>query len=164
MSVSKRDPDPIKISREGGSFALKTRLLLPHPPAEVFPFFSDARNLEKITPPWLKFKILSSLPVDMRTGAKIEYRLRLHGLPLRWRTEITAWDPPHRFVDEQRRGPYRTWVHEHTFRESDGGCEMQDSVKYAVFGGGLVNSLFVKNDVRRIFEYRAQALAEIFRI
>lgn len=150
------------MSRDGDFFVLRARLFLPQARESVFPFFADARNLESITPPWLKFRILSPLPIPMCAGARIEYRLHLHGLPLRWQTEITVWEPPHRFVDEQRRGPYRRWVHEHTFIESGGGCEMQDSVRYAVFGGALVNALFVKNDVKRIFEYRARTLTNIF--
>ena len=152
----------LTMGRDGAFFVLRARLFLPLAPEAVFPFFADARNLESITPPWLHFEILSPLPVRMRTGAGIEYRLRLHGLPLRWHTEITAWDPPHRFVDEQRRGPYRTWVHVHTFSEIRGGCEMRDDVTYSVFGGRLANALFVKNDVRRIFEYRAKTLTDIF--
>ena len=149
---------------ESGFFFLKTRLFLPLAPTMVFPFFADARNLESITPPWLKFRILSPYPVIMCTGARIEYRLRLHGLPLRWESEITLWDPPHRFVDEQRRGPYRTWIHEHAFRERNGGCEMEDYVRYMVAGGRWVNSLIVKNDVLRIFQYRAQTLKKIFHV
>jgi len=166
MSASSREPGSTKhffMGRADGYFVLRTCLWLPQTPASVFPFFADARNLGHITPPWLNFEILSPLPVSMRVGAKIEYRLRLHGLPLRWLTEITAWDPPHRFVDAQRRGPYRTWVHAHSFIESGGGCEMWDDVKYSVFGGSLVHSFFVKRDVRRIFEYRAQKLKAIFR-
>ncbi len=152
----------ISIEREDGFFVLRTRLFLPRPAEMVFPFFADARNLERMTPPWLHFKILSPLPVSMRTGATIDYRLRLHGFPLRWQSEITAWDPPHRFVDEQRRGPYHVWIHEHTFRERSGGCEMEDCVRYAVPGGRLVNSLFVKRDVQRIFRFRAQTLKDLF--
>ena len=166
MSASSREPGRTEhffMGRADGYFVLRTCLWLPQTPASVFPFFADARNLGHITPPWLNFEILSPLPVSMRVGAKIEYRLRLHGLPLRWMTEITAWDPPHRFVDAQRRGPYRTWVHTHSFIESGGGCEMWDDVKYSVFGGSLVHSFFVKRDVRRIFEYRAQKLTAIFR-
>lgn len=91
--------------RENGLFTLKTEMILPGPPANVFPFFADTGNLEKITPPWLRIEILTPLAIDMRIAALIEYRLRLHGIGLRWQTEITAWDPSHRFVDEQRRSP-----------------------------------------------------------
>ncbi|MBN2242852.1 MAG: SRPBCC family protein [Acidobacteria bacterium] len=139
-------------------------MFLPRLPEAVFPFFADAGNLERITPPWLHFEILSPSPVTMQAGATIDYRLRLHGWPLHWQTIITAWDPPHRFVDEQRRGPYRVWIHEHTFRESAGGCEMEDYVKYGVFGGRLANFLLVRRDVKRIFQYRKQELMNIFNI
>ena len=151
------------MGREGEFFVLRTHLFLPRKLGRVFPFFADARNLEKITPPWLHFEILSPLPASMRNGATIDYRLRLHGWPLHWQSEITAWDPPRRFVDEQRRGPYRAWIHEHTFRECDGGCEMEDYVKYAVSGGMLIHALFVKNDVMRIFQFRARTLRTVFR-
>src|SRR5579871_5848818 len=86
---------------------------LPRPLEEVFPFFADAGNLPILTPPWLHFHILTTRPIEMRRGALIDYRLRIHGLPIRWQSEIVEWDPPHRFVDEQRRGPYRLWHHEH---------------------------------------------------
>lgn len=141
---------------------LRTEILLPRPREEVFGFFADAGNLQAITPDWLHFRILTPRPIEMRPGALIEYRLRLHGLPLRWKTGITAWDPPHRFVDEQLRGPYRLWVHEHTFQEVDGGTLVGDYVRYAVLGGTMVNRLFVEGDVRRIFEFRQERLRERF--
>jgi ligand-binding SRPBCC domain-containing protein len=109
-----------------------------------------AGNLETLTPPWLRFEILTPLPIQMRRGTLIEYRLRLHGIPFRWQSEITAWEPPQRFVDEQRRGPYRQWIHEHTFTERDAGSEVRDFVRYSVLGGCLVDFLFVQHDVRRI--------------
>ncbi|HYG63160.1 MAG TPA: SRPBCC family protein [Thermoanaerobaculia bacterium] len=140
----------------------RTEILLPRSREEVFGFFADAGNLQAITPDWLRFGILTPLPIEMRQGALIEYRLRLRGIPLRWKTGITAWDPPRRFVDEQLRGPYRLWVHEHTFREADGGTLVGDYVRYAVLGGTLVNKLFVERDVRRIFEYRQERLRERF--
>lgn len=135
---------------------------LPRPRAEVFEFFADAGNLERLTPPWLAFEILTPRPIAMRVGALIDYRLRVHGVPLRWRTEITAWEPPQRFVDEQLRGPYRLWHHTHTFIEKDGGTAVQDRVRYAVLGGILVQRLLVERDVRTIFAYREKVLREIF--
>ena len=102
------------------------------------------------------------MPLEMRAGARIDYRLRVRGLPLRWQSEITAWEPPHRFLDEQRRGPYRLWVHEHTFVERDGGTEVRDRVTYAVPGGWLVERLLVGPDVRRIFAFRRETLARLF--
>jgi ligand-binding SRPBCC domain-containing protein len=144
-------------------FILATEAWLPRPLAEVFAFFADAGNLDVLTPPWLRFEILTPRPIQMRVGALIDYRLRLRGLPLRWQSEITAWQPPHRFVDEQRRGPYRAWIHEHTFIERDGGTLVGDRIRYAVPGGALVNTLFVRRDVEKIFKYRQARLAEIFR-
>ena len=132
------------------------------PREEIFPFFADAANLEAITPPWVGFEILTPGPIAMRAGALIDYRIRLHGFPLRWRTEITAWDPPHRFVDEQRRGPYRQWVHTHSFVPKDGGTLCLDRVEYAVPGGSLVNRWLVRPDVERIFAHRRQVLERLF--
>jgi len=152
----------LRLGREDGLFTIESRLFLPRPLETVFPFFADAGNLETITPPWLRFEVVSERPIAMWAGALIEYRLRLHGIPLRWQSEITAWEPPHRFVDEQRRGPYLAWIHEHTFKESNGGSEVRDFVRYAAPGGWLVDRLFVRHDVRRIFEYRVQRLKEIF--
>ena len=143
-------------------YEFTTELSLPCPVSKVFDFFSDAGNLQAITPPWLNFEILTPRPLPMRTGAIIDYRLRIHGLPLKWRTEITAWSPPHRFVDEQRRGPYRLWIHEHRFVEKDGQTFCTDFVRDAVPGGPLVHRLFVRRDVERIFAFRQQRLREIF--
>jgi len=132
---------------------------------EVFSYFSDARNLEQITPPWLRFEVLTPEPLTMRKGAKIDYRLRIRGLPVRWQSEISVWQPPHSFVDEQRRGPYRLWHHKHTFVSVDGGTEIQDDVRYV--GPGwflepLINRLFVRPDVERIFTYRREQLIAKF--
>jgi ligand-binding SRPBCC domain-containing protein len=128
----------------------------------VFPFFSEARNLEEITPPWLRFEILTPEPISMAVGTVIDYRLRLRGVPLRWRSEIAAWQPPNRFVDRQVRGPYRLWHHEHLFTERDGGTDVDDVVHYATWGGVVIDRLFVRRDVARIFAYRARKLREIF--
>lgn len=155
--------NPLRFSRAAdGLFTLEAELWLPRPRDEVFRFFADALNLEALTPPWLKFEVLTPRPIEMRVGLRIDYRLRLRGLPLRWQSEITAWEPPVRFVDEQRRGPYRAWIHEHTFEERDGGTLARDMVQYDVIGGRLVNRLFVGRDVGKIFEFRAQALRERF--
>lgn len=131
---------------------------LPRARAEVFAFFADAENLEQLTPPWLNFRILTPRPVDMRPGALIDYRLRLRGLPIRWRSEITAWEPPARFVDEQRRGPYKLWRHEHLFEERDGGTLCTDRVEYAVPFDGLIHGWLVGPDLQRIFRYRRERL------
>ncbi len=143
-------------------FTLETKLWLPQPPESIFSFFADAANLERLTPPWLHFRILTPLPITMAVGARFDYRLRYRGFPLRWRTEILAWEPPHRFVDSQIKGPYRKWVHEHTFVAQDGGTLATDIVEYALLGGAFANALLIGRDVERIFAYRRQRLQEIF--
>ena len=140
---------------------LADELWLPRPRAEVFPFFADTANLETITPPWVNFKIITPLPIAMHAGAKIEYQIRIHGVPVRWKTDIILWEPPLRFRDEQRNGPYRQWVHTHEFEEKDGGTLCRDRVDYAVWGGHLINALFVRRDVKRIFQYRRERLERL---
>ena len=140
----------------------QTELWLPLPPEELFPFFADAANLDALTPPWLHFKILTPLPIAMRAGALIDYKLRVRGVPVRWRTHISAWQPPHRFVDEQIRGPYRQWIHEHTFEPRDGGTLARDMVRYAVPFDFLANRWLVRPDVKKIFAYRTQELSNRF--
>lgn len=144
------------------TFLLKSSLWLPKSRDEVFPFFADPENLQKITPPWLRFKVRKSSTPEIQKGTLIDYRLRIRGIPLRWRSEISAWDPPFRFVDEQRKGPYRLWVHQHLFTEKDGGTQVEDLVEYGVLGGALVNRLLVRRDLEKIFDYRCQALRQIF--
>lgn len=141
---------------------LHRELWLPRPPEEVFPFFADAGNLERLTPPLLNFQILTPRPIEMRAGTLIDYRLRIRGIPVRWRSEITVWEPQRRFVDEQRRGPYRLWHHEHTFEPRDGGTLCGDTVRYAVVFDFLVHRLLVRPDIERIFAFRQEKLREIF--
>ena len=134
------------------------------PAEQAFEFYGDARNLEAITPPWLDFRVLNDGPIEMRAGALIDYRLKLHGLPVRWRTQIEAWEPPLRFVDVQLRGPYSLWEHTHTFEpDGAGAVTIGDRVRYALpFGplGELAHSTVVRRDLARIFDYRARAVAE----
>ena len=144
------------------TFTLTNELWLPHQPQDVFPFFADAFNLERLTPPSLGFQVLTPPPIEMRVGTLIDYRVRLRGIPMRWQSEITEWEPPHRFVDEQRRGPYRMWIHEHTFTSQDGGTMAKDTVRYAVLGGAIVQRLFVASELKRIFQYRNAALKDHF--
>jgi ligand-binding SRPBCC domain-containing protein len=144
-------------------FVHDSEQLVPRPLEEVFAFFSDPHNLQRITPPWLDFEVLGLSDRQMREGLLIDYRLRIHGIPIRWRSEITAWDPPRRFVDEQRRGPYRLWIHEHTFEARGDSTLVGDHVQYSVIGGVIVQKLFVARDVRRIFAFRRQKLEELFR-
>jgi ligand-binding SRPBCC domain-containing protein len=128
----------------------------------VFHFFAQAENLQRLTPPFLNFRIMTPLPIAIEQGTTIDYRLSLRGVPITWRSEITAWDPPRRFVDEQRKGPYRMWKHTHTFEASDGGTLVRDRVEYATWGGSIVNRLFVAPELRRIFEYRRSMLERTF--
>jgi ligand-binding SRPBCC domain-containing protein len=138
---------------------LERHQVLPGRPEDVFPFFADARNLERITPPWLGFRVVTPGAIDMGAGTLIEYRLRLHRVPVRWLTRIEAWEPPDRFVDAQVRGPYRAWRHEHRFALTpDGATLMRDRVDYELpLGplGSLAHALFVRRDVERIFDHRA---------
>lgn len=144
------------------AFEFHAELWLPRSREEVFAFFSDAHNLQAITPPWVKFEVLTPAPVAMRAGALIDYRIRIRGVPIRWRTEITEWQPPLRFVDVQLRGPYRLWHHTHTFESRDGGTLCVDDVRYRPRGGWLMDRLFVRRDVRSIFAYRQLRLKERF--
>ena len=140
----------------------RCEIWLPLPPEKLFPFFADAGNLNAITPPWLHFDITTPLPIGMQAGTLIDYKLRVRGLPLRWRTLIREWQPPHRFVDEQLRGPYRQWIHEHTFEPHDGATLARDVVHYAVPMDFLVHPLFVRRDIERIFAFRQKALGNRF--
>ena len=144
------------------TFLFKSQRTVEKPLTEVFDFFSNAHNLAVITPPQLNLEILTPAPIEMFAGTRIDYRLKLHGIPIRWQTEITEWDPPHFFEDEQRRGPYRLWRHTHTFDETEDGVVVNDSVEYAVWGDGLVNTLFVRPDIEKIFAYRSEQLDRIF--
>ncbi len=135
------------------------------PAEKAFAFFADARNLERITPPWLGFEVRTPGRIEMRPGTLIDYRLRLRGVPLRWRTRIEAWDPPRRFVDVQLSGPYALWEHTHSF-EPDGpdAVTIADRVRYALpLGrlGVLGHSLLVKRDLERIFDHRRRAVAQL---
>ena len=151
----------IKRAPEGG-YRLTARMTVDLPRDEVFRFFADANQLERITPPWLNFKILTPRPIEMKAGLLLDYRIRLHGIPIKWRTEISAWDPPFRFVDQQLKGPYKRWHHEHTFEEVDGKTVVVDNVHYIPRGGGLIHRWMVKPDLEKIFHFRHDRLTEIF--
>jgi ligand-binding SRPBCC domain-containing protein len=150
------------IARHMKTFQFECELKLARPIGEVFAFFSDASNLELLTPPWVNFRILTPQPIHMAVGTQIQYRLKLRGLPVRWESRISVWDPPHRFVDDQLRGPYRLWHHEHLFEERNGATLVKDQVTYAVLGGAILNALVVAPDVRKIFAFRQQKLRELF--
>jgi ligand-binding SRPBCC domain-containing protein len=129
---------------------------------EVFAFFSDAFQLQTLTPSWLHFCVLTPSPIHLQEGALIDYRLRVHGFPLRWQSLICQWDPPLGFTDLQIRGPYRHWKHQHIFEATNGGTRCRDIIDYEVYGGTIVHSLFVRRDLLAIFAFRHQALRELF--
>lgn len=132
---------------------------------ELFEFFSKAENLNKLTPPELGFKITTKLPIEMKMGTIIDYKIKLNGIPFNWRTEITKWDPPFLFEDIQAKGPYRLWIHEHRFQNKDGSTEMTDTVKYLSPGGifeFIPHNLIVKRKVESIFDYREKIFNELF--
>ncbi len=146
-------------------YELRRQTVIPRPVEEIFEWFGDARNLETLTPDFLHFKILTPTPIRMRPGARIEYSIRVHGFPVRWKTLIETWDAPKSFTDTQTSGPYRLWHHTHRFRAQDGGTWMEDVVRYALpFGplGQLAHWLMVKHDVETIFDYRAAKIGELF--
>jgi ligand-binding SRPBCC domain-containing protein len=144
------------------TFSFCDELVLPVQLEEVFPFFAEARNLEKLTPPWLRFEVLTEGPITMAAGTLIDYRIHWRGIPLRWRTEIEVWEPNHRFVDRQVRGPYRLWRHEHLFVRRGDGTAIIDRVEYAPLGSAVAQRLVVARDVERIFAYRHGVLRRDF--
>jgi ligand-binding SRPBCC domain-containing protein len=144
---------------------LEREQLLPQPPGVVFPFFADARNLEAITPPLLRFRVVAPAPIEMRAGTLLQYRLRLHGLSLDWLTRIAEWVPGERFVDEQIAGPYKLWHHTHEFEpRGDGATLMRDTVRYALplWPLGELSAPLVRRDLARIFDFRHAACARHF--
>ncbi len=146
-------------------YLLEREQWIPAPRKRVFSFFSDAANLETLTPPWLGFRILTPLPIAMREGALISYRIRLAGLPVRWRTRIARWKPPDGFLDVQQRGPYALWEHEHRFATLGGGVLMTDRVHYRLpLGplGTLAHELAVRAALAAIFDYRFRRIRELF--
>ncbi len=129
---------------------------------ETFAFFSDAGNLERLTPPWLNFRILTPRPIAMGVGTLIDYRIVLYGVPIPWRTRIDIWEPGVRFVDRQLSGPYLWWHHEHRFDAIEGGTRVTDHVEYLP-RMRWVSSGFVRRDVERIFAYRQEILPALLR-
>ena len=138
---------------------LEKQMELPLKLTEVFPFFCDTSNLERITPPELHFQITTPQPIKITLGTVVDYRLQLFTLPFRWQSEITVWRPPHEFVDEQIQGPYRLWVHRHEFYEESGTTIIQDTVRYQLpqWPLGEVFYPLIRLQLRRIFKYRQQA-------
>jgi hypothetical protein len=146
-------------------YQLKRQQWLRRPVHEVFGFFSNALNLETLTPSWLRFAVVSPQPIQLYKGATILYRLKWHGIPLHWKTEITRWEPAHAFDDLQISGPYRLWHHTHTFEEVNGGTLMTDTVRYALpfgFLGRIAHALTVRRNVEQIFDYRHRQIEALF--
>lgn len=144
-------------------YTIETDQTLSRPLGDVFPFFADAGNLETITPPELRFSIETPRPIEMRPGALIEYRLTLYGFRFRWLTEISVWEPGHRFVDRQLLGPFALWHHEHRFSGEGETTRIQDTVHYALPldpVGRLAHPL-VRKQLDRIFDYRTARVAEL---
>ena len=147
------------------NYTIQREQWVPRPLEEVFAFFSDASNLELLTPSWLKFKILTQTPITVARGTHLQYRLSWHGVPLHWTTEITRWNPPRDFEDIQLSGPYKLWRHTHRFRAHEGGTQMTDIVEYALpFGllGSLAYALQVRRNVEKIFDYRYDRIQQMF--
>jgi ligand-binding SRPBCC domain-containing protein len=148
----------------GQPFRLVRSQRIERPLPEVFAFFSDAVNLEALTPPFLRFRIITPLPIAMCVGARIDYRLSLWGVPLRWRSVISCFEPDRRFIDEQESGPYAQWHHLHEFEAEGRGTRMLDHVTYRLpFGalGRLVHAIWVERQLRMIFDYRAAAVERL---
>lgn len=155
---------PIRHSRlDRGDHLLETVTRLPLPVEDVWPFFTDVENLERITPPELGFSVVTPTPVEIAEGTCIDYRLRLYRVPFGWRTRISVWEPPRRFVDEQIRGPYHTWRHEHCFEAVAGGTRMTDRVTYRLPGHPLAGPFLplVRAQLERIFRYRAATIRRL---
>ena len=155
-----------RVAKRPGVYRLETEQWLPRSKPDVFEFFADAFQQEAITPPWLNFQVITPAPIVMQPGLTIDYRLKLHGWPVRWRSEISVWEPCERFVDQQLIGPYRLWHHEHTFyHQKQGGQNestlVRDVVHYAVTGGPLIHWLMVKRDLVTIFNDRQKRMQEL---
>ena len=153
--------DQVSIEKLKKGYQLKAETLVPRPRSEVFAFFSDAFQLENLTPPFLKFSVLTPKPIEMKPGILIDYQLKVRGIPMRWQSRISVWEPENRFVDEQIKGPYKYWHHEHLFEDHEEGTRIIDLVQYDVPLGFLVHPVFVKPDLQKIFGYRLKVIREV---
>lgn len=159
-------PQPVTIRRAGVDWELVCTQHVPYPLDDVFNFFASVRNLERITPDFLHFRIRRAPADPLRAGALIDYRLGLHGVPVWWRTKIQEWQPPRRFVDVQLRGPFRLWHHTHEFIADDTGTLITDTVRFDVYFRLLYRTPimgWIDRDLRRIFEYRRARIGEVLR-
>ena len=143
-------------------FHIGASVTLRRPLTEIFEFFALAENLDLLTPPQLQFSILTPLPIHMEVGTIIKYRIKLRGFPVMWDSEITEWDPPYGFTDTQVHGPYGSWVHRHRFKETPEGTLVTDDVTYRAPGGELIDRMFVRPELKKIFDYRTAKLLELF--
>ncbi|MEC9456602.1 MAG: SRPBCC family protein [Candidatus Neomarinimicrobiota bacterium] len=164
LNIGKSD---FKIRREDLIiiYKLLTEQFIEQPIDVVFDFFSKPENLEEITPPRLRFKIITPSPIIMEKGSVIDYYIKILGISVHWQTLITTFVPPYRFIDEQIKGPYSLWHHTHTFSEENGGTMIRDEVRYIVpagFLGQIMNFIWIKKDLDDIFSYRKEVISEKF--
>lgn len=146
-------------------YIFKHEQIINQPLSKLFLFFEKPENLSKLTPSWLSFKIKTALPLEMKEGAEFEYTIRLLGIPINWKTLIIKYSPPFSFTDEQVNGPYKKWIHTHTFKEKEGKVLMKDEVKYDLYGGFLkyfIHNILVKHSIKKIFEFRKKAIEKEF--
>ena len=160
--ISKYQKDIRIVRKDDGAYLLKAETLVSSSLGESFDFFASAQNLDLITPPWLRFNMVSKPPIKMFKGAQIQYRLRIHRIPVSWRSEIAIWEPPYRFVDRQISGPFKDWSHLHELSTNpSGGTLITDQVEYRVPFGKIAHSIFVGSDLLKIFRFRNQQVEKM---
>lgn len=153
------DRAPTIVREASGLYRLAMSTVICRPLSEVFEFLSDATNLNAITPRWVKYKILTPMPVEMREGAIFDYSIRIRGFPVRWRTEITEWSPPNSFTDTQVRGPFKRWRDRHIFTELDEGItRVENDVHYSVLCGALTCSPFVHRGLIAVYRHEQESM------
>ena len=150
------------ITKNQSEYNLTAKLEIPKPIKEVFSFFSNPENLKILTPSKFNFKILCFENSPLQEGSLITHQIKIRGIPLKWTSLITKWDPPYLFEDVQKKGPYKQWIHQHIFHDLDGRTIVEDSIKYKVLGGEIIHNLFVKKDLISVFNYRTKILNEYF--
>jgi len=156
-------PEPIEFTeQDDGSTLLHATLWVPRPIEEVFRFFSQPENLQTLTPANMKFHLLDEGPIEMREGLELSYKLRVKGIPIRWTSRITKWEPPFAFGDIQLKGPYNIWDHTHTFERDGSGTRVIDDVKYRAPGFRWMERYLVRPDIQRIFAFRHKTLETMF--